>query len=135
MNFASQTEAMVRELDEAYEAIVATAKSLQQDFLNEEKDFVCYRTFTIRNESTSMRIEWGRVVYKGNKRMKNPQRINLGKGYTQSVKFMGTCTQNHQLLFNKYEPQLAVLRELSDKNRTARKALLKLQVAAQTHKM
>lgn len=135
MSFADQADMMIRQLDESYEAMVETARSLRLDYMEESRAFMCYRIFSISNERTSMRIHWGRVVYKGNKRMKNLQRIQQGVTYNQSVKFMGDLDLNHQLLFSKYEPQLAVLRELSDKNRTARKTLVNLLTAAKVHKM
>lgn len=128
-------EGMIRQLDSEYQNLVECAKALREEFLGETKSFgtANYRVFTIRNEKTCLKIEWGKVLFNGKKRLPYPERIKLGSGFTQSVKFMGNMDNNHLRLFTKYEPQLYMLREVAHENREAKKALEKLLKAGKTH--
>lgn len=133
----TQLRQMMDDLVEHHESLVQEVRDLQVEFTCAAREAVpvLYRTFGIRNEKTRLRVDWQRLEFSGKagSRKAQPIRIDRGVGYNQAVKFMGKMDLAHVELFNRYEPRLAVIREMADLNADARTGIAKLLAAAEKH--
>lgn len=137
MFFHDSAQEVIERLDRDFDLVVKEAERLRAEHIAETSaaEWYNYRVFGIRKQKKSLVIEWRRVVFSENKRMRNPQRINFGETpFHQAPKFMGKLDQNHLRMFHKYEPQLAVLREVGTRNRQARVAVEQLLMAAKKNR-
>lgn len=137
MFFHDSAQEVIERLDRDFDLVVAEAERLRSEHIAETSaaDWYNYRVFGIRKQKKSLVIEWRKVIFSENKRMRNPLRINLGETpFHQAPKFMGKLDQNHLRMFHKYEPQLAVLREVGTRNRQARVAVEQLMMAAKKNR-
>lgn len=134
MSVAMKTKKLIDELKADHNQLVQDTLDLREKYQLECKkiNVVIYRSFNMRNEKNRLRIDWQRVVFsnQGGYKKRQVRRISLGKTYDQSVKFMGRLDDVHLDLFKRYEPKLAKIRELADRNADARVALSKLHAAA-----
>ncbi len=135
MKISVHLKTLLDQLKSDHAELVQEVRDLQIAYTQEARQTIkcLYRSFGPRNEATRLRVDWYRHEFKTTPsgRKVRPRRIDTGKSYNQSIKFMGAIDLQHQQLFNRYEPRLAVIRELADRNADSRKIIEKHLAAAE----
>jgi len=124
-------ENLISELDEYFEKVYAKVLSARDRFWDEARGCgkVVYRGVAVSRRGNSVDIYWLRFAYKKHKHgpQEKPFKTRISKGKGAYPRFsrvqMGRMEDWLEEMFNRYEDEFEVYRQLMKENRVMRKGL------------
>ncbi len=100
MKISVHLKTLLDQLKSDHAELVQEVRDLQVAYSQEARQTIkaLYRSFGPRNEATRLCVDWYRHEFKTTPsgRKVRPRRIDTGKSYNQSIKFMGAIDLQHQ---------------------------------------